>query len=69
MERVKSAATESRLERDVAERFGAVVPSGWAVTRSEQERVGGDLMFSVRAPDGLEVTFAVAVKRVVVSRE
>lgn len=69
MERVKFAATESRLKRDVAERFVAVVPFGWAVTRSEQEGVGGDLMFGVRAPDGLEVTFALAVKRVVAPRD
>jgi hypothetical protein len=69
VELVKLATPGARLERDVAERFAAVIPSGWAVTRSEQERVGRDLMFAVRAPDGLEVAFAVAVKRVVAPRD
>jgi hypothetical protein len=69
VERVKLATTEARLERNVAERFAAVIPSRWAVTRSHQKPVGCDLMFAVRAPDGLEVTFAVAVKRVVAPRD
>ena len=69
VERMKLATLETTLERDVAEQFAALVPSGWAVTRSERANRGPDMMFAVRAPDGLEARFVVEVKRVVAPRD
>jgi hypothetical protein len=69
VEHVKLVTPETRLVRDIAERFAALMPPGWAVARSERAPDEFDLIFAVRAPDGVEVTFVVDVKRVVAPRD
>jgi hypothetical protein len=69
VEHVNLATPEVALERDVAEQFAALMPSGWAVTRSERADSGYDMIVGIRAPDGLETSFVVEVKRAVAPRD
>jgi hypothetical protein len=66
---MKLVTAETRLEKDVADQFVALVPSGWVVTRTHRATGGYDLMFAVQAPDGLEAAFVVEVKRAIAPRD
>ncbi len=69
VEQVKSIGSGTILAKDVAATFIALVPSGWTVLRDERNCGGFDLLVVVRAPDDVEVCFAVTITRAVEPRD